>query len=245
MEEIVIVNNVSRKFNISSEVINSLKEYFIKIVRGELYYKEFWALQDVSLTLKKGEILGIIGLNGSGKSTLLKIIAGVLSPSEGKVKTLGKIVPLIELGAGFDPELTARENIYLNGFVLGYSKNFIKEKFDEIVEFAEISEFLDTPLKNFSSGMYARLGFAIATVVRPDILIADEILAVGDFKFREKCENRIQSMIKEGTSVLFVSHSLAQIEKICTRALWLEKGEVKMEGDTREVCKAYKNSDSN
>ena len=242
IEDIVQVKNVSIKFNISSEVIHSLKEYVIKILTRKLFYKEFWALKNVTISLKKGEILGIIGLNGSGKSTLLKVIAGVLEPTEGIAKTNGKIAPLIELGAGFDPELTARENIFLNGTVLGYSRKFIESKFDEIVKFSELEYFLDTPLKNFSSGMYARLGFAVATVVKPDILIADEILAVGDFHFQEKCENKIKEMMKNGTSVLFVSHSIQQVEELCDRVVWLEKGEVKMIGEVKEVCEIYKKS---
>lgn len=191
---------------------------------------------------KKGEILGIVGFNGSGKSTILKVVAGVLEPTTGSIEVIGKVAPLIELGAGFDPDLTARENIFLNGAVLGYNKKFMEEKFDEIVEFSELGEFLDTPLKNFSSGMYARLGFAIATVVRPDILIADEILAVGDFHFQEKCERKIKEMMEEGTSILFVSHSIEQIEELCNRVVWLEKGKLKMVGDTEKVCEAYKNS---
>lgn len=242
IEDIVQVKNVSIKFNISSEVIHSLKEYVIKILTRKLFYKEFWALKNVTISLKKGEILGIIGLNGSGKSTLLKVIAGVLEPTEGIAKTNGKIAPLIELGAGFDPELTARENIFLNGAVLGYSRKFIESKFNEIVKFSELEYFLDTPLKNFSSGMYARLGFAIATVVKPDILIADEILAVGDFHFQEKCERKIKEMMKNGTSILFVSHSIKQIEELCDRVVWLEQGEVKMVGETKEICEIYKNN---
>ena len=242
MEEIVKVKNVSMRFNMSSEIIHSFKEYIIKLIKRQLFFKEFWALRDVSFSLKKGEILGIVGFNGSGKSTILKVVAGVLEPTIGSVEVTGKVAPLIELGAGFDPELTARENIFLNGAVLGYDKKFMEEKFDEIVEFSELGEFLDTPLKNFSSGMYARLGFAIATVVRPDILIADEILAVGDFHFQEKCEQKIKEMMAQGTSILFVSHSIEQVEELCDRVVWLEKGEVKMTGKTKEICEIYKNS---
>ena len=242
MSDIVKVDKISMRFNMSSEIIHSFKEYIIKLLKRELFFKEFWALKNVSINLKKGEILGIIGLNGSGKSTLLKVIAGVLEPTTGTTRINGKIAPLIELGAGFDPELTARENIFLNGAVLGYSRKFIESKFDEIVQFSELEYFLDTPLKNFSSGMYARLGFAIATVVEPDILIADEILAVGDFHFQEKCEKKIREMIQRGTSVLFVSHSIQQIEDLCDRVVWIEKGEVKMTGKTKEICEIYKNS---
>lgn len=194
----VKIENVSMMFNMASEKIYSIKEYFIKLVSGKLYFREFWALKDISFKIKKGEIFGIIGLNGAGKSTLLKIIAGVLKPTMGRVYVNGTMAPLIELGAGFDFELTARENIFLNGAILGYSRKFMKEKFDEIVEFAELRDFLDVPLKNFSSGMQARLGFAIATIVDPDILIVDEILAVGDFHFQEKCERRINSMLEKG-----------------------------------------------
>ena len=242
VEEIVKVLNVSMRFNMTSEIIHSFKEYVIKLLKRQLFFKEFWALKDVSFSLKKGEILGIVGFNGSGKSTILKIVAGVLEPTTGNVQVKGKVAPLIELGAGFDPELTARENIFLNGSVLGYSKKFMENKFDEIVEFSELREFLDTPLKNFSSGMYARLGFAIATVIAPDILIADEILAVGDFHFQEKCEKKIKEMMKQGTSILFVSHSIEQVEQLCDRVIWLEKGTLKMEGSVLEVCEAYRNS---
>lgn len=238
----VKIENVSMMFNMASEKIYSIKEYFIKLVSGKLYFQEFWALRDISFEIKKGEIFGIIGLNGAGKSTLLKIIAGVLKPTKGKVYVNGSMAPLIELGAGFDFELTARENIFLNGAILGYSRKFMKEKFDEIVEFAELRDFLDVPLKNFSSGMQARLGFAIATIVDPDILIVDEILAVGDFHFQEKCEKRINSMLEKGTTIVMVSHSIDQIERMCQRVLWLEKGRMKMIGNAKEVCEAYRNS---
>lgn len=238
----VKVENVSMMFNMASEKIYSIKEYFIKLVSGKLYFQEFWALRDINFEIKKGEIFGIIGLNGAGKSTLLKIIAGVLKPTKGRVYVNGSMAPLIELGAGFDFELTARENIFLNGAILGYSRKFMKEKFDEIVEFAELRDFLDVPLKNFSSGMQARLGFAIATIVDPDILIVDEILAVGDFRFQEKCERRISSMLEKGTTIVMVSHSIDQIERMCQRVLWLEKGRMKMIGNVKEVCEAYRNS---
>mgnify|MGYP001644088110 CR=1 FL=1 len=242
MSDIVKVDKISMRFNMSSEIIHSFKEYIIKLLKRELFFKEFWALKNVSINLKKGEILGIIGLNGSGKSTLLKVIAGVLEPTEGTTRINGKIAPLIELGAGFDPELTARENIFLNGAVLGYSRKFIESKFDEIVQFSELEYFLDTPLKNFSSGMVARLGFAISTIVKPDILIVDEILSVGDFKFQEKSLNKIKSMMKDGVTVLMVSHSLDQIEKMCNRVVWLENGSIKKIGLTKEICSEYKNS---
>ncbi len=242
MKFAVEVNNVSMKFNMSKEKIDSIKEYFVKLVKGKLLYTEFSALTDVSFQVKKGEVFGIVGLNGSGKSTLLKIISGILKPSNGNVMVNGNISPLIELGAGFDPDLTARENIYLNGYVLGYTKQYINEKFNEIVEFSELEEFLDVPIKNFSSGMVARLGFSIATLVKPDILIVDEILSVGDYKFQEKCEKRIKEMMSGGTTVIIVSHTLEQIKKLCDRVLWLEKGKMKMIGETNQVCNTYKNS---
>lgn len=240
MSDAVVVKDVSMKFNMSKEKIDSFKEYFVKLLKGKLLYTEFTALSDVSFSVKKGEVFGIVGLNGSGKSTLLKIISGILKPSAGSVKVSGNISPLIELGAGFDADLTARENIFLNGYVLGYTKSYILEKFNDIVEFSELGEFLDVPIKNFSSGMVARLGFAIATVVRPDILIVDEILSVGDYKFQEKCEKRIKDMMSGGTTVIIVSHTLDQIEKLCDRVLWLEKGKPKMLGETIPVCNAYK-----
>jgi ABC-2 type transport system ATP-binding protein/lipopolysaccharide transport system ATP-binding protein len=228
-------------FNRSSEKIDSIKEYAIKFVKGQLKYHELIALRDVSLTVEKGDVFGIVGLNGSGKSTLLKIIAGILKPTEGWVRVAGAIAPLIELGAGFDPELTARENIYLNGSVLGFSRKTMAARFDEIVDFAETEEFLDVPLKNYSSGMVARIAFSIATMTTPDILIVDEILSVGDFRFQQKCEARISGMMRDGTTVLVVSHSIEQIQRMCGRAIWLEKGEVRAAGGAAEVCEAYKN----
>ena len=239
---VIELKNITMKFNMSKEKIDSIKEYFVKLLKRQLMYTEFTALSDVSLSVKKGEVVGIVGLNGSGKSTLLKIISGILKPSEGSVKISGSISPLIELGAGFDHDLTARENIFLNGYVLGYTKKEIIEKFDEIVEFSELEEFLDVPIKNFSSGMIARLGFSIATIVRPDILIVDEILSVGDFKFQEKCEKRISDMMSGGTTVIIVSHSIKQIERLCDRVLWLEKGVCKAIGSTEKICKMYKNN---
>ena len=238
----VEVKNVTARFNMASEKIDNLKEYFIKLVKRELMFEEFLALKDVSFCVKKGESWGIIGINGSGKSTLLKVICGILKPYRGRVIVNGTIAPLIELGAGFDGDLTARENIYLNGAVLGHDEQFMKEHFDEIVEFAELENFLDMPIKNFSSGMAARLGFAIATVVKPDILICDEVLAVGDYAFQRKCEKRMKKMREEGTTLLYVSHSMESVRKICDNALWLEKGKVKGCGTVREVARAYLNS---
>ncbi len=240
-ENIIEIKDVSMRFNLSKEKIDSLKEYFIKMAKKQLIFEEFWALRDITFDIKKGEVFGIIGLNGSGKSTLLKIISGIFTPSKGSVVVKGTIAPLIELGAGFDYDLTARENIYLNGSVLGFSKKFIDEKFNEIIEFSELRDFLDVPLKNYSSGMVARIGFAIATIVKPEILIVDEILSVGDFLFQKKCEDRISHLMANGTTVVIVSHSIEQIERLCNRAVWLEKGRMKMLGETMEVCEHYKN----
>ncbi len=234
--------DIEMHFNMSKEKNDSLKEYFLRFAQRKLMFEDFLALNKVSFDIPKGDVFGIVGLNGSGKSTLLKVISGILTPTKGTVHTNGTIAPLIELGAGFDMDLTARENIYLNGSVLGYSKKFMDEKFDDIVEFSEMRDFLDTPMKNYSSGMVARIGFAIATVTKPDILIVDEILAVGDFHFQEKCEARINSMINDDTTVIIVSHSIEQIERLCKHCAWLEKGTLKMIGDAADVCNAYKNS---
>lgn len=239
MSTVVKVNDVSMMFNLSSEKIDSIKEYFVKAIRHELHFQEFWALKNVSFDLEKGDSIGIIGLNGSGKSTLLKIVSGILKPTKGKVETVGSIAPLIELGAGFDANLSARENIYLNGAILGYDRAYMDSRFDEIIEFAELQDFVDTAVKNFSSGMVARLGFAIATMNIPDILIIDEILAVGDYKFQEKSFDRMKKMINSGATVVFVSHSIEQVKQICKKALWLEHGNVKMLGDAETVCNRY------
>ena len=244
MEErpIISVRNVSMHFNLMTERINSLKEYVINFAKGKLLYQDFIALKNVSFDVKKGEVMGIIGFNGSGKSTILNIIAGVLRPTEGSFSVRGTIAPRIALGAGFDPELTAEENIYLNGAMLGHSHDFMKGKFDEIIDFAELRDFIHVPVKNFSSGMYARLGFAIATLVKPDILIADEILAVGDFRFQEKCEAKINQMISEGVTVVLVSHSTDQIIRMCNRVVWLDHGNVKAIGETEPICDQYMHS---
>lgn len=235
------VDHVSMIFNIASEQLNSIKEYVIAAAKRELRFKEFRALDDVSFEVKQGDVFGILGTNGSGKSTILKIIAGVLEPSKGSCTVSGNIAPLIELGAGFDMELTARENIYLNGALLGYSKQFIEENFDDIVEFAEVEKFLDMPMKNYSSGMVARIAFAIATVIVPEILIVDEVLSVGDFMFQKKCEDRITKLIKEhGVTVLIVSHNNDQIERLCNKAVWIEKGHLRMAGTAKEVCQTYR-----
>lgn len=240
-EPIVVADHVGMIFNIASEQLNSLKEYFIKLVRHELRFKEFRALDDISFTVNRGDVFGLVGTNGSGKSTMLKIVAGVLEPSVGSCTVRGTIAPLIELGAGFDMELTARENIYLNGALLGYSKTFIEEHFDEIVDFAELHDFLEMPLKNYSSGMVARIAFSIATATRPDLLIVDETLSVGDFLFQRKCEERIQSLINDDhVTVMIVSHDTDQIERLCDRAIWIEKGHMRMVGPAREVCEQYR-----
>lgn len=239
LNEIITVDHAFVRFNLASERIDSIKEYFIKLMKHQLMFQEFFALKDVSLHIKKGEAWGIIGTNGSGKSTLLKLICGILKPYKGSVAIRGTVAPLIELGAGFDADLTARENIFLNGAVLGHSKQFMKEKFDEIVEFSELQEFLDVPIKNYSSGMAARLGFAIATMIQPQILIVDEILAVGDYAFHKKCEQRMDEMLLNGTTLIYVSHSIESVKNICKNALWIDKGVEKMSGDVKEVCDAY------
>jgi len=235
----ITVDNVSVRFNLSKERVDNLKEYVIRFLKRQLMFQEFFALKNVSLTVKKGEAWGIIGANGSGKSTLLKVISGIIKPFEGSVSIRGSVAPLIELGAGFDPNLTARENIYLNGTILGHTKRYMTEHFDEIVDFAELKEFLDSPIKNYSSGMKARLGFSVATMVRPSILIVDEILAVGDFKFQQKCKKRMEEMLAGGTTLLYVSHSSDSVKQLCSRALWLEKGKMMMAGDATDVCDAY------
>jgi len=236
----ICVNNVGMRFNLGIEKNSSIKQLFIDILKFKRSKKpEFWALKDISFKVPKGEVLGFVGCNGAGKSTLLKIIAGVMKPTKGKVEVDGVISPMIELGAGFDLELTARENIYLNGAVLGYSKKFIDEKFDEIVDFSELHDFLDVPIKNFSSGMTARLAFSISTIVEPEILIVDEILGVGDVAFQEKSEEKMKRMITGGTTVLYVSHSIEALMKLCTRVIWIENGLIKKDGPAKEICNEY------
>lgn len=243
MEELAVsVEHAVVRFNMATERIDNLKEYLVKLVKRELMFKEFLALKDVNFQVRKGESWGIIGTNGSGKSTLLKLICGILKPYKGKVIINGSVAPLIELGAGFDGDLTARENIFLNGAVLGYDKRFMQQHFDEIVEFAELWDFLDMPIKNYSSGMAARLGFAIATIVRPDILICDEVLAVGDYAFQQKCEKRMTKMRENGTTLLYVSHSIDSVKSVCDHALWLEHGTVRMKGNVNSVGNAYMES---
>lgn len=239
---IVTVDNVSMKFNLSSEKFDSFKEYVIKSIKRQVSYDAFMALQGVSFEVMRGDSVGLVGLNGSGKSTMLKVIAGVLKPTEGKVTVNGTIAPLIELGAGFDMDLTARENVFLNGALLGYNRKQMEEQYPDIVQFSELADFMDVPVKNFSSGMVSRLAFAIATIGTPDILIVDEVLSVGDFHFQEKCEARIQNMRDHGTTILFVSHSLEQVKKICNKMVWLEKGHLKMFGNTEDICDIYAQS---
>ena len=238
-ETIIKVKNATVRFNKATENYNGLKEYVIKMLKGELMFQEFLALKDVNFEVKKGESWGLIGANGSGKSTLLKLICGILKPYKGTVKVHGKIAPLIELGAGFDPQLTARENIYLNGALLGHKKAFMEMHFNEIIEFAELGDFIDVPIKNFSSGMAARLGFAVATIVKPDILIVDEVLAVGDIAFQEKCRKRMESLLQNGTTLLFVSHSSKQVKELCQNVSWLDKGHVVAQGRAEDIIQKY------
>ena len=232
-------DNVSVKYMMTYDRVKSIKEYLVQLVKGKIQYEEFWALKDISFEVRRGEVLGIIGHNGAGKSTLLKVISGILKPTSGTVQVNGVVVPMLELGSGFDFDLTGRENIFLNGSILGYSEKFLKSKYDEIVEFSELGQFIDVPLRNYSSGMVMRLAFSIATVVQPDILIVDEILAVGDADFQEKSKKRMLELMGGGTTVLFVSHSLDQIREMCDKVIWLDHGQMKMDGETQEVCNAY------
>lgn len=234
------VENVSVKYLMTYDRVKSIKEYIVQFLKGKIKYEEFWALKNISFEVKKGEVMGIIGHNGAGKSTLLKVISGILKPTEGTVQVDGMIVPMLELGSGFDHDLTGRENVFLNGAILGYSEQFLRDKYNEIVEFSELGKFIDIPLRNYSSGMMMRLAFSIATVVNPDVLIVDEILAVGDADFQEKSKKRMLELMSGGTTVLFVSHSLEQIREMCDRVIWLEHGTVKMYGDTQTVTDIYK-----
>ena len=238
-EKIIEVNHVTMKFNLMEEKVDTLKEYIVKLMKGKLMYNEFVALNDVSFSIDKGEAFGLVGFNGAGKSTMLKVLAGVLKPTEGQVIVRGNIAPLIEVGAGFDPELTAMENVFLNGAILGHNKVFLQEHFDAIIDFAELRDFVNVPVKNFSSGMYSRLGFAIATEVRPDILIVDEVLSVGDYQFQQKCEDRISRMMRAGTTVILVSHEIHTVEKICNKVAWLEHGRLRDIGGAERICNEY------
>lgn len=233
------VEHVTIRFNMANEKVDNLKEYFIKLLKKQLIFQEFFALKDVSFKIKKGEAWAFIGTNGSGKSTMLKAISGIIKPYKGTIKVNGEIAPLIELGAGFDADLTARENIYLNGTILGHSKKYMDEHFEAIIDFAELWDFLDIPIKNFSSGMKARLGFSVATMVSPDILICDEILSVGDFLFQKKCMERMEQMLSGGTTLVFVSHNLPQVRQLCDHAVWIDKGAIKASGEVNMVCDQY------
>lgn len=233
------VQNVTMRYRMTSDRVSNLKEYLIKRLKKDISVEYFTALNDVSFSVKKGEVLGLIGHNGAGKSTILKVISGIVKPTAGAVSIRGNVVPMLELGSGFDFDMTGRENIFLNGAILGYSEEFLNKKYDEIVEFSEIGQFIDLPLRNYSSGMIARLGFSVATVVEPEILIVDEVLAVGDAAFQEKSKNRMMELMGGGTTVLFVSHSLPQIRELCDHVVWLDHGSVKMFGDTKTVCDAY------
>ena len=239
-ETIIELKDVTIRFNKNNLKVDNLKEYFIRLVTKQLMFQEFIALKDINLDIKKGEAWGFVGTNGAGKSTLLKVVSRILKPASGTVKVSGTVAALIELGAGIDPQLTARENIFLNGTLLGYSKAFIESKFDDIVEFSELQDFLDSPVKNFSSGMKTRLAFSIATAVEPDILIADEILAVGDMRFKKKCAAKMTAMLEDGTTLLYVSHNIAAVKKQCNKAMWLDHGNVVMVGDADTVCDAFK-----
>ena len=239
----VDVDHVTVRFNLANQKVDNLKEYCIRMLKKELLFQEFFAVKDVSFQIRRGEAWGIVGSNGSGKSTILKAVSGILKPWKGSITVNGSIAPLIELGAGFDGNLTARENIFLNGCILGHSEKYMKEHFDEIVEFAGLEKFLDSPIKNYSSGMKARLGFAVATSVKPDLLIVDEILSVGDFRFRKKCEQRIQEMLDRGITLLYVSHTMPEVLRICQKAMWMDKGVIRMSGSAEEVCDAYLNED--
>lgn len=237
--EMIKIDNVTLDYKVQKEHIQSLKEYLVNMFKGKITYESFRAVNEVSINIKKGEVVGIVGRNGAGKSTLLKVIAGVLTPTNGNVKINGVIAPMLELGAGFDQDLTARENIFLNGAILGYSKEFLESKYEQIVDFSELRDFIDQPVRTFSSGMTMRLAFSIATIVEPEILIVDEILSVGDSHFKKKSENRMRELMEGGTTVLMVSHALPQIQELCNRVIWLEKGKVKMDGDTKTICDEY------
>lgn len=236
---IIRANDISMRYLMTYDRIQSIKEYVVQLLRGKIKYEEFWALKNVSFEVERGEVVGIIGHNGAGKSTLLKVISGILKPTGGSLEVHGNVVPMLELGSGFDHDLTGRENIFLNGSILGYSEKYLKEKYEQIVEFSELGKFIDVPIRNYSSGMLMRLAFSIATVVQPEILIVDEILAVGDAAFQEKSKARMLELMGGGTTVLFVSHSLEQIREMCDRVLWLDHGTVKMIGETQAVCDAY------
>lgn len=241
-DKIIEVSNVSVSFEMANDKVSSIKEYFVRRIKGQLIKNKFHALTDVSFDVMRGEVVGLIGHNGAGKSTMLKVISGILKPSSGSVVVRGNVVPMLELGSGFDFDLSGRENIYLNGAILGYSEDFIKSKYDDIVDFSELEDFMNVPLRNYSSGMIMRLAFSIATIVQPDILIVDEILAVGDADFQKKSKERMLEMMGGGTTVLFVSHNIDQIREMCNRVVWIEKGRLIMKGDSDTVCSAYESA---
>lgn len=242
MEKVIEVKNVSMGYRVDSNRVNTLKEWAVTLLKRNLHYEYFWALTDVSFDVKKGDVVGIIGRNGAGKSTILKLISGLFKPTEGSITTNGRVVPMLELGSGFDPELTGRENIFLNGAILGYTEKFLNDQYDSILEFSELQEFIDRPIKTYSSGMMMRLAFSVATIVRPEILIVDEILAVGDEAFQRKSHAKMMELMHGGATVLYVSHNLDQIRELCNKVVWLDHGKVVMKGDTDEVCDAYRNS---
>ena len=242
MEKVIEVKNVSMGYRVDSNRVNTLKEWAVTKLKRELHYEMFWALTDVTFDVDRGDVVGIIGRNGAGKSTILKIISGLFKPTEGTIITRGRVVPMLELGSGFDPELTGRENIFLNGAILGYTEQFLNEQYDQIVEFSELQEFIDRPIKTYSSGMMMRLAFSVATIVNPEILIVDEILAVGDDAFQRKSHKKMMELMHGGATVLYVSHNLNQIRDLCNKVVWLDHGKVVMQGDTDEVCDAYQNS---
>lgn len=241
MEPIIEVNDVSMRFRMANDRISSIKEFAIAKLTGKLKYNEFEALKHVSFEVQRGEVVGLIGHNGAGKSTMLKVISGILKPTEGSVTVRGNIAPMLELGSGFDFDMTGRENIFLNGAILGYSEEFLNSKYQEIVDFSEIGQFMDMPLRNYSSGMIARLAFSIATVVVPEVLIVDEVLSVGDADFQEKSRRRMMELMGGGTTVLFVSHNLDQVREMCNRIVWLDHGEVRQFGNADTVCETFRN----
>lgn len=241
-KKMIEVRDVSMRFRLTDDKIMSLKEFVTRKLSGKLKTNEFWALKHASFDVYKGEVMGIIGHNGAGKSTILKVISGILKPTEGTVTSHGNIVPMLELGSGFDMDLTGHENIFLNGAILGYSEEFLQSKYDEIVAFSELGQFIEVPIRNYSSGMLARLGFAVATEVKADLLVVDEVLAVGDFIFQQKCQKRLADMLAGDTTLLFVSHNSQQVQELCRRAIWLDHGVVRGDGPSAEVCAAYESA---
>lgn len=241
-QDIIQVNNITVRYKIANDRVSSLKEFVIKKIKKSITEKDFLALDNVSFTVEKGDVVGVVGRNGAGKSTLLKVVSGIQKPASGNIVLNGRVVPMLELGAGFDMELSGKENVYLNGAVLGYSKEFLDEKYNDILEFSELGDFINMPVRNYSSGMVARLAFSIASMVNPEILIVDEVLSVGDENFQRKSKNRMIELMSGGSTVLFVSHNVKQIEEICNKAVWLEHGKVVMTGPADKVCAEYQKS---